>query len=170
MGIESDGFGSNKENEETEDENTLGHEDPLGFVLSSDSDGEKKGLHEDQVSVKQVVNRKVDTKIDCLISAMGSTSHVVEPLEVPSRKELRYVVCRLISHDCVRTRMALRLATVVRRVRSDMVVRLHAHATDCGKYLCYWLRFVRWLKLRVKRCESFFDFIVVDNCCRCKKR
>ncbi|KAH9280110.1 hypothetical protein ECG_07223 [Echinococcus granulosus] len=42
---------------------------------------------------------------------------MMEPLELPSKKELR-------------TPLSSRLATLVRRVRSDKVVRLHTHAND----------------------------------------
>ncbi|KAL5969472.1 hypothetical protein TSMEX_002811, partial [Taenia solium] len=81
------------------------------------SDDREEGLHGDQVSVKQFTNRKASTKVDSFISAMESIPHVVEPPDVPSKKELR-------------TPLSLRLATLVRRARSDMVVRLHTNTND----------------------------------------
>ncbi|VDK39779.1 unnamed protein product [Taenia asiatica] len=113
----SDGSEANDGTEEIEDENTLQHGDPLKFVLSSDSDDKEEGLHGDQVSVKQFANRRASINVDSFISAMGSIPRVVEPPDVPPKKELR-------------TPLSARLATLVRRARSDMVVRLHTNSND----------------------------------------
>ncbi|EUB59725.1 hypothetical protein EGR_05487 [Echinococcus granulosus] len=115
--IESDSSDNNKENEEIEGENISRHEDSLGFVFSSDSDNGNEESHEDQVLLKPFAKREVNTKLDCFISAVGDIPHMMEPLELPSKKELR-------------TPLSSRLATLVRRVRSDKVVRLHTHAND----------------------------------------
>ncbi|CDI97034.1 conserved hypothetical protein [Echinococcus multilocularis] len=115
--IESDSSDNNKENEEIQGENISRHEDLLGFAFSSDSDGGNEESHEDQVLVKPFAKREVNTKLDCFISAVGDIPHMMEPLELPSKKELR-------------TPLSSRLATLVRRVRSDKVVRLHTHAND----------------------------------------